>query len=134
MAARRLAVAVALTAVLFGGSPARATAPPAAVVAVEQYRYIPGDTTGSVPVSTTAIVHVSQGGKLFLANVDPSAPHTLTGPEVSFGVYLFDTPYEVGTGDMAQVGGVDKLKPGTYPFMCRLHTNLMRGQLVVEPA
>ncbi|HEV7887132.1 MAG TPA: cupredoxin domain-containing protein [Acidimicrobiales bacterium] len=129
---RRLFLALAVLAAVAASAPAGAAAPPAAVVGVEQYRYIPGDTTGSVPVATE--VRIAAGGRLFLANADPSAPHTLTGPVQPDGAYLFDTPYEVNQGDVAESLGVSRLAPGTYTFFCKLHTNLMQGRLVVEPA
>ena len=135
MRGRRLVAVVlaASAAVLLGGPPSIAAAPPVMVVGVEQYRYIPGDTTGSVPVSTE--VRITEGGRLFLANVDASAPHTLTGEyQPLTGRYLFDTPYEVPQFEAAEVGGVSSLAPGAYVFFCKLHTNLMQGRLVVEPA
>ena len=124
-------VVVGATAPVGGASPAGAAGPPVAAVAVEQYRYIPGDTTGSVPAA--AEVRMARGGRLFLVNVDVSAPHTLTGPVQEDGTYLFDTRGEVDQFDAEEVVGVGALAPGSYDFFCKLHTNLMRGRLVVEP-
>jgi plastocyanin len=133
MAATALAIAAvgAATAPL----PARAVAPPAAPVATvvtEQYRFIPGDTTGTVPVAVP--LRVQQGGRLFLANVDPSAPHTVTEVVGAGQTPRFDTGREVSFGEAVEVAGVASLPAGTYPFFCSLHTWLMQGELVVEPA
>lgn len=128
---RRLLVAVAAAAILFGGSPSsRAAAPPAAVVVAQHYQYIPGQSDGVVPYKGEVVI--AKGGDLTLANLDESAPHTLTGPPQPDGSYLFDTPQEVNQFSMAQVQGVAALAPGRYPFFCKLHTNLMSGMLVVE--
>lgn len=109
--------------------PAPAAAPPVAVVVAEYYRYVPGDSTGTVPVAAPVVV--ARGGRVVFANADPAAPHTLTGVG-SDGGYLFDTgPVEVQPGEVREVDGVPALEPGTYDFFCKLHSWMMQGRLEV---
>lgn len=73
----------------------------------------------------------SVGGPVSLMNLDV-VQHDVTadqrGPD---GAPLFSTPL-IGTGQAAQVVGLDRVQAGqTYGFFCSLHAN-MRGQLIVQ--
>ena len=104
---------------------------PAGLVVAHQYRYVPGDTSGNVPVDLP--LRLQQGARLLFTNADPAAPHTLTAvPEGE--TYRFDTPIEVQPGETREVEGISSLDPGTYTFFCKLHTWLMQGQLEIVPA
>lgn len=128
---RRLlgAAATATAAVLLGGPPSAAFAPPASVVTAAYMTFLPGDR-GAMPQPVE--VRVAQGGSVYFANADVSAPHTFSSPEQPDGTFLFDTGH-VNLGDAAAAEGVERLAPGTYPFVCRVHSYVMSGTLVVEP-
>ena len=134
------AAAVSATAILWGGSPSTAATPPepvpaapVVVVSALVYRYTPGETSENSILGGST--RMQEGGTFVFANADPSAPHTVTGPEFEdSGTYLFDSGEPIAAGEAATVQGVETLPPGSYVFMCKLHGNLMRGELVIEPA
>lgn len=121
---------MATAAVLLGGPPSAAVGPPATVVTVAYMTFVPGDR-GVMPEPVD--VRVSQGGSVVFANSDPGAPHTFSSTPREDGVFLFDTG-SLNFGEAQQVAGIEALAPGTYPFVCRIHMDLMGGRLVVEPA
>ena len=97
------------------------------------YRYVPGPPTENPVVSNE--VRVAEGGTLVFANLDPSAPHSLTEEVVEFGQQpRFDSGNVTDSGEADVVAGVETLSPGSYVFTCKLHETLMRGVLVIEPA
>lgn len=120
---------MAATAIMLGRSPSSAVAPPAMVVSVVQFSYLPGDW--KLPPEL-AEVRISAGGTLHLANADVFAPHTLSSPPSPEETFLF-TSETADPGEVVEVAGVSSLAPGVYPFTCLIHMDLMRGRLVVEP-
>jgi plastocyanin len=120
------------------GAPARAAAP-GAVVVVEGTRYIPGsswDANGSHPVD----VHIRQGQSLEFVNTDPLAGHSLTSVATTptpdgAGRPIFDSGsgQVSGFGNASNVDGVEGLKPGSYQFICKVHSWAMQGVLIVDP-
>lgn len=136
---RLATTALAATAILWGGSPSSASTPeplpaaPVAVVSALVYRYTPGEQSENAVLGGS--IRLQEGGTFVFANADPSAPHTVTGPELEDGSgWLFDSGEPIAAGEAATVTGVETLPPGSYVFMCKLHGDLMRGELVIEPA
>lgn len=120
---------MATAAVLLGGPPSAAVAPPATVVTAAYMTFIPGDR-GVMPQPVE--VRIAQGGSLSFANADPFAPHTLSSTEQPDGTFLFDSG-RLNMSEVKPVVGVEDLAPGKYRFICRVHSHLMSGTLVVEP-
>lgn len=97
------------------------------------YRYTPGEKSENAMLGGST--RMQEGGTFVFANADPSAPHTVTGPWFEERQeYLFDSGEPIAAGEADTVEGVETLPPGSYVFMCKLHGNLMRGELVIEPA
>ncbi|HVF03969.1 MAG TPA: cupredoxin domain-containing protein [Frankiaceae bacterium] len=71
---------------------------------------------------------VTAGDKLTFVNPDV-APHNVIAEATHKNVPLFRSD-TITMGETAEVVGVDKLKPGTYTFVCTLHPR-MRGALAV---
>ena len=121
---RRCITFVALAALIGVTSPARAT--PATVVTAAYYTFWPGDVRWP-----ELQLHMTQGSTLVFANLGTEAPHNLTEfrdpPRFSSGEPL-------DPGKTAVVQGAETLPPGAYPFVCRVHPDLMNGLLVVDPA
>lgn len=114
---RRLFLAILVTATVLGAAPAEGLTHRVTTV---QFRFIPDRLT------------VFRGDSLVYTNADFDS-HSVTtdvlGPD---GKPVFGTPI-IGTGESAQVVGVDSLEPGSYPFYCAPHP-WMTGTLdVVEP-
>jgi plastocyanin len=100
-------------------SPARAAVTTGPAVVAANFAYNPADP--SVPA----------GAPLLFANGDAAAPHTLTSvARGRNGLPLFDTGTPISAGQVAVVTGASALAPGTYPFYCKVHTE-MRGVLTV---
>jgi plastocyanin len=79
----------------------------------------PGAVATTYATPTVAIQH---GQSLSFTNLDVPQ-HDVQGN--GFGSQL------IGTGQSTDVGGVDKLAPGSYPFFCSIHRN-MTGTLIVN--
>lgn len=90
-------------------------APPTAIVVAGQpLTFINADTTPhSVTAIDTKIKKIKFGKKTYITKVP-----------------LFDTKVIAGTAT-ALVTGVESLKPGSYKFLCTLHTG-MKGTLTVK--
>ena len=124
---------MATATVLLGGPSPRAETtppPPVFVIGAVHMTFVPGDS-GPVPATP---VRLQQGGRLFFANTDIDAPHTVSSDEAPDGSYQFATENRVQPGDAAEVVGVSSLAPGSYRFICQIHTDLMWGTLTIEPA
>jgi plastocyanin len=114
-------------------APVSSAGPPAPAVAVSPPQ---GSTAGFATLQVIAV----QGQALALVNAD-SVVHTLQSKatrtvKVRYGrktytvqVPLFDSGPVAGAS-AGDVKGVPNLKPGTYEFLCGLHTN-MKGTLVI---
>ena len=72
----------------------------------------------------TPVVTINQGGTVSYTNGD-AVKHNVASPDGLFGSELADG------GTTVPVDGVEKLEPGTYPFLCQPHPN-MKGQLQVR--
>jgi plastocyanin len=72
----------------------------------------------------TPIVTVSKGGTASYTNMD-AVKHNVSSPDGLFRSELADT------GTTVPVAGVEKLEPGTYPFLCEPHPG-MKGELTVR--
>jgi plastocyanin/outer membrane protein assembly factor BamB len=72
----------------------------------------------------TPIVTVNKGGTASYTNMD-SVRHNVSSPDGLFRSELADT------GTTVPVVGVEKLEPGTYPFLCEPHPG-MKGELQVR--
>lgn len=89
------------------------------------YEYYPGSTDTLVPLS------VDQGGRLFLANLDPLGAHSLVAWDTdAFGDPLFRTP-ATNFSEQTEATGIASLTPGTYGFYCDVHGGVMQGSLTV---
>jgi plastocyanin len=69
-------------------------------------------------------VTINEGGSLSYTNYD-AIKHNVASPDGLFGSELADANQTV------PVEGVEKLKPGTYEFLCQPHPN-MKGKLTVR--
>jgi plastocyanin len=79
----------------------------------------------------TPVVYVPRGTTATFRNLDSLARHDVLAQKAgTCRGKAFCTPIK-DPNQTATVKGVQKLKPGTYPFFCSLHT-FMRGQLVVR--
>jgi plastocyanin len=79
-------------------------------------------------------VHVSQGQKLFLTNLDPSAHSLISKTYNPDGSAIFQSPFPgVNFRATVEIAGVTQLALGTYGFYCALHPG-MEGTLIVEPS
>ena len=79
----------------------------------------------------TPVVFVPRGQTANFRNHDPFQRHDVLSQKAgTCRGKAFCTPYR-DFNQTATVKGVQKLKPGTYPFFCSLHS-FMRGQLVVR--
>jgi len=107
---RRAGIAAATAALALAAAPAARAAEQQAYAAAFTY--------------PTAVVLVAPGDTLRFNNID-IAGHDLRS--VTPG--QFSTPV-IGGGQSALVDGVDKLAPGTYPFVCSVHP-WMRGAIEV---
>jgi plastocyanin len=72
----------------------------------------------------TPSVTMNKGGTLSYTNYD-AVKHNVSSPDGLFRSELADG------GTTVPVAGVEKLKPGTYTFVCEPHPN-MKGQLTVR--
>jgi plastocyanin len=91
-----------------------------------------------VPVSTTAgsrfgppTVVVPAGASLRLVQLDPLARHDVVSRIVRKGKPIFGSKRTLGFGETELVVGVERLRPGSYPFTCSIHA-FMSGMLVVR--
>jgi plastocyanin len=82
----------------------------------------------SVGFAPSQIV-LTQGSSLTFVNGDSMTHDVTATDENKAGKPLFKSPYTNG-GSTSQVAGVDKLDPGTYEFICSLHSN-MQGSLTI---
>jgi plastocyanin len=115
-------------------APASNAAPPTPAVAISPPQ---GSTAGFATVQVVAL----QGQAVQLFNAD-SIVHTLqskatrpvkvryAGKSYTVQVPLFDSGPVAGAS-AGDVKGVLHLKPGSYEFLCGLHTN-MKGTLVIQ--
>jgi plastocyanin len=79
----------------------------------------------------TPVVFVPRGQTATFRNLDSFARHDVLSQKAgTCRGKAFCTPLR-SFNQTATVKGIQKLKPGTYPFFCSLHT-FMRGQLVVR--
>jgi plastocyanin len=93
-----------------------------------------GDSSGEGQIATgpgaanygylTPFVEISQGGKVSYSNLD-GVKHNVASPDGLFRSELADA------GTTVPVEGVEKLKPGTYKFICEPHPG-MKGELTVR--
>ena len=93
-----------------------------------------GESSGEASVVTgpgaqsygylTPNVTVNKGGTVSYTNWD-AVKHNVSSPDGLFRSELADA------GQTVPVAGVEKLEPGTYPFLCQPHPN-MKGQLTVR--
>ena len=86
------------------------------VISAAGNKFVPGDVT------------ITAGSKLTFVNPD-IAPHNVVSDAMGKNGPIFRSDM-ITTGQSAEVKGVDKLKPATYPFYCSLHPS-MRGTLTV---
>jgi plastocyanin len=78
-------------------------------------------------------VHVTQGQKLFLTNLDLSAHSLISKIYDSDGSAIFESPAPgVNFRTTAEILGVPQLAANTYGFYCALHPG-MEGTLIVDP-
>jgi len=87
-------------------------------------------TTAGQEYAPPTIV-VPQGASLQFVQLDPSARHDVVSLYVVNRKPLFATSRTAAFGETLTVGGVEKLKPATYPFTCSIH-NWMSGELIVR--
>ena len=83
-------------------------------------------STGFAPPT----IVLPQGSTLTFVNAD-SMTHDIAAEDERKGEPLFKAAYTSGGGNTAEVEGVEKLKPGTYPFICSLHSQ-MQGELRIQ--
>ena len=104
-----------------------ASAAPVNVVTTVAYRYLPGDSDGSIPLV------IDQGDQLHLVNADPLGTHNLVSLDTADGVPLFDSGEQTMLGTTSEVLGVPALGPGAYVFYCSVHGfDSMNGVLEVR--
>lgn len=128
-----LSSGLAAAAALSAAPPPASAAVPSAVVAAAGVQY---HVVGTKPVEDgDAHVTVTQGTTILFVNADPIAPHTLSAVPDEFDHYAFDSNDGEPTapGKYATVDGMESLAPGTYRFQCKVHTNLMNGEITVVP-
>lgn len=108
----------------------RMTAPVAVLLA-----FLPAPANAAGHVITAAAntfvpgnVTIAQGDTLTFANPDV-APHNVVSDATTKAGAIFRSGVAT-TGQTVTVNGVERLKPGTYPFYCSLHPT-MRGALTV---
>ena len=77
-----------------------------------------------------AQVSVTQGDSVTFLNADVAPHNVLSRHKTKKGALLF-TSDTVSTGGQTQVRGVEKLKPGAYPFYCSVHPAMV-GTLTVS--
>ena len=83
-----------------------------------------GATVGFAPPA----IALPKGSAMTFVNGD-TMTHDITSRARKDGEPLFKAPF-TGSGDSAEVNGVTSLRPGSYPFICSLHTQ-MQGELTV---
>ncbi|HVE63222.1 MAG TPA: plastocyanin/azurin family copper-binding protein [Mycobacteriales bacterium] len=76
-------------------------------------------------------VSIARGDGVTMLNVDV-APHNLVSKQKTRNGALLFGSATVSAGAQAEVKGVEKLVPGTYPFFCSIHP-MMIGTLAVRP-
>ncbi len=72
----------------------------------------------------TPVVTINKGDSVTYLNGD-AVKHNVASPDGLFRSELADN------GESVPVAGVEKLEPGTYPFLCQPHPN-MKGELQVR--
>ena len=77
-------------------------------------------------------ITIHQGDTLTLLNLDPQQQHDLVSEDWHNGSRRFESD-AVPVGTPAEVRGVSVLPPSSYPFLCRLHPEMI-GNLHVQPA
>jgi plastocyanin len=119
---RRLVIgaAAAASAALAGPVPS--------AVAAEQVVAGPAPTTYLNPNVT-----IESGEALTFFNLDLTAPHDVTSTEVGPGAEPLFRSETVGAFTEVPVVGAENLGPGTYPYLCSIHT-FMEGTLTVTGA
>jgi plastocyanin len=88
------------------------------------------------PAPTTylnANVTIDGGEPLSFFNLDLTAPHDVTSTEIGPGAEPLFRSETVGAFTEVPVVGAENLAPGTYPFLCSIHT-FMEGTLTVSGA
>ena len=136
MLTARRATFAGVAALLAVSATGATAAPPAPTVAA-------AGPEAAVVGFTSRVVLSVQGQQMSFVNGDTTS-HTLTSKATkkkrvryhrkyyTIRVPLFDSG-NVNPGTVGNVLGVDKLKPGTYDFLCSMHTG-MTGQLIVQAA
>jgi plastocyanin len=88
--------------------------------------FLPGDVTRNPTLRVAAGEEI----RFTLVNDEPGMAHDL---EVeAAGLVLGPLPLAAGSRASATVTA--PAAPGSYPYVCNLHAQMMRGTLVVEPA
>jgi len=77
-------------------------------------------------------VSISQGGSVTFVNPDIAPHNVLSRQTTRKGVLLF-TSDTIPTGGQTAVRGVEKLKPGAYPFYCSVHPAMVGTLTVAAP-
>ena len=88
--------------------------------------FLPGDTTPN----PTLRVAAGEELRFTLVNDEPGVQHDLA--VAAAGLVIGPLPVQVGAS--ASATAIAPQVPGRYPYVCELHTKMMRGTLVVEPA
>ena len=76
-------------------------------------------------------VSIATGDSLTFVNADVAPHNVISRQTTKKGVLLFGSD-TVATGGQTAVRGVEKLKPGAYPFYCSVHPTMV-GTLAVRP-
>ncbi|MGH2950839.1 MAG: cupredoxin domain-containing protein, partial [Solirubrobacterales bacterium] len=85
------------------------------------------------PAPTTYLnpnVAIDSGEALTFFNLDLTAPHDVTSTEVGPGAEPLFRSETVGAFVEVPVVGAERLSPGSYPYLCSIHT-FMEGTLTV---
>jgi plastocyanin len=103
-------------------------APVASAIAAEQVVAGPAPTSYLNPAVT-----IDSGEALSFFNLDLTAPHDVTSTEIGPGAEPLFRSETVGAFTEVPVVGAENLAPGSYPFLCSIHT-FMEGTLTVTGA
>lgn len=94
-----------------------------------QSRAADGVITAAANTFAPADLTLTEGSRLTFANAD-AAPHNVVSDATTrAGAAVFRSGV-ISAGETSAVEGVEKVKPGVYPFYCSLHPS-MRGALTV---
>lgn len=78
-------------------------------------------------------VEIDAGEAVSFMNLDLTASHDVTSTDVGSGAQPLFSSATVGFGSTVPVTGAETLGPGTYDFLCSIHT-FMTGSITVRGA